>query len=220
MMIPDELIKALHNRGALPHEIAELTFCPMPFVKEALGKIDSSDGGSHESEVVILSFPPKNKSLESKEAKSLDIAQRIIVEDLLGEDLSVWNSMIELYNKHKRNLPERFSDRLRLEAFLRGTRSAKSGEHSLLNRLMEIESTVVFFPEVNLEKEKDFIGSNLVEDPVGVNRDRIGYFRVDEDGRWREPVASGADGGIIMDSPNEALQREISRNNNAGKEKK
>ncbi|MBI2031836.1 MAG: hypothetical protein HYT08_04460 [Candidatus Levybacteria bacterium] len=217
MRKPEEIIRSLFDRGAEAYEIAEITDYSGLFIEQTIKKL----GGNTGKKSGILKFPVKKWVPEGSGKRGIEITRKIIAEELLSESLWDWDNMVALYEKHGRFLSARFSDRLRLEVFLTGIRNAKKGEPAVLSRLMEIESSLPsYLSDASLEKEKDFIGENFVEDPVGVKRDEIGYFREDEDGRWREPVVSGQQGGIIVDSPNEALRREISRSITASSSKK
>lgn len=210
MKTPDKIIKALYDRGAHLHEIAELTSYSLSFIEETLQILGQAQE-DRRSRILVL---PKRETLPNKAwVKSNEIAKKLIKNNLVKSNLEDWENMILLYRRHDRPLPERFSDQLRLEVFLTGIKNAKNGKHKLLTQLMDLESCFDHSnSEISLEEEKDFIGENFTEDLAGMRRDNVGYFREDEHGRWRQPVGFGDNGGIIVDSPKEMLKREIARN--------
>jgi len=202
-----EIICSLYDRGAMPFEISELTDFPERFVKRIIREARINT----ERNFKLVKFPARKWVSRSNKERSTEIAKKIIKKELISSDLLNWNRLLMLYEKNKRPLPESFSDRLRLEVFLAGIINAKRGDHTLLTQIMDLETSIsLLFSEANLEDEKDFIGENFAENPVNMKHDQIGYFREDENGRWRQPIGF-TDKGIIVDSPSETLRREIAR---------
>ena len=209
----EQRIKSLFQRGARPYEIIDLMGYSFDLVNRVIREID--EVFKEPAEVKTLVFPDANGNQNEAYRKSVRIARKLAEDDYINDDPESWNAMVGIYEKQKRGLPKRFPDRLRLEVFLKGLRLAKTGDHSLLTAYMIVETLgpLLDCSDKLFENEQDFLGENSVDNLEGVDVDRIGYYREDQDGgKWRQPIGFGQNGGLVVDSPNEALHRELARN--------
>ncbi len=153
---------------------------------------------------------------DKKDNKSILFARELLRKELISEDLTSWRFLLLHYRKNKRNFPESFFDRLRLEVFYKGIQEARGGDLTLINLYQNIGSNIdgVWF-DTSLVKEEGYVAGLVAglidEKPAGKKEDEHGFYREDTYGRWREPVASG-DSGIIFDSSRQSVSREIIRN--------
>ncbi|RJQ37475.1 hypothetical protein C4559_03595 [Candidatus Microgenomates bacterium] len=81
-----------------------------------------------------LGFDKKgHKEYRQEQQNSFAYARRIFQAGIIGKDLSAWNQLYTIFAHQNRQLPGAFSDKLRLEVFLRAFSEAKLGDYSLLN---------------------------------------------------------------------------------------
>ncbi|MEK7558764.1 MAG: hypothetical protein AAB521_00490 [Patescibacteria group bacterium] len=212
MIEAEQRIKLLFQRGANTHEIVDLTGYSFDLVNRIIREID--EVFKEPVGVKTLAFPEANGNHAEEYRKSIRIVQKLVEEGFITDDLENWNAMVGIYEKQKRGLPKRFPDRLRLEVFLKSLRLAKTGDHSLLTKYMVAETLGPnLISDRFFENEQNFVGENSADNPEGLDVDRIGYYRSDEDGdKWRQPMGFGQYGGMVVDSPNEALHRQLARN--------
>lgn len=149
---------------------------------------------------------------DEKSKESIDFARELLRKGLISEDLTAWRSLVLHYRNNKRNFPAPFFDMLRLEVFYKGMQEARRGDLTLLNLYRNTGYMIgsAWF-DTSLADEEDFVAGLIDEKPAGINEDRFGYYREDEYGRWRQPVASG-NSGIIADSSMQSVSREIIKN--------
>lgn len=167
--------------------------------------------GARPQTIADLSDSSQDKDRKSKE--SIDFARELLREGLISEDLTAWRSLVLHYRNNKRNFPASFFDMLRLEVFYKGIQEARRGDLTSINlyRNMGFKIDSAGF-DASLADEEDFVACLIDGKPAGIKEDRFGYYREDEYGRWRQPVASGESGsGIIFDSSIQSISREIIR---------
>lgn len=149
---------------------------------------------------------------DKKNKENIDFARELLRQGLISEDLTYWRSLVLHYRNNKRNFPASFFDMLRLEVFYKGIQEAKRGDLTLINLYRNTGYMIGSAGfDTSLADEEDFVAGLIDEKPAGLNEDRFGYYREDEYGRWRQPVASG-DSGIIADSSMQSVSRGIIKN--------
>lgn len=136
----------LFLRGAMAHEIVEITDL------KAIQIARSRDGLRKSGEL-----PKSTKSAESlikrkahlgkpragireylkEQQNSFSFARKFCEVGLIGKDLAGWEKLHQIFSDQEKELPEAFSDKLRLEIFLRAVEEAKKGDRSLLKKYNE-----------------------------------------------------------------------------------
>ena len=160
---------------------------------------------------IIAELLDSSDDEDKKNKESIDFARELLRKGLISEDTTSWRFLILHYRNNKRKFPASFFDMLRLEVFYKGLQEARRGDLALLNLYRDTGYMIDSGFDTNLTGEEDYVASLIDEKPAGMSEDSFGYYREDEYGRWRQPVASG-DSGIIADSSMHSISREIMRN--------
>lgn len=163
-------VKPLRERLGLPGEIAEITgftkqqvrtaiswnrFRPEwnripPLTSEQVAELMSKSGKTKKPR------NPEDRELPTQDEKnSLEFARIVFDSGWITEDLKDWRKLNFLYNESKRDLPESFAKRLRLEVFLRAQLNADNGNKELMNKYVEygLEIDENWFNELAAEEE-------------------------------------------------------------------
>lgn len=148
------------------------------------------------TDIVKIHTMPKIVA-ESNEEKSLEFVRRCLRESLIGDDLSKWKTLLNIYETSNMELPMDFLGKVRLEVFLSARLAAVRRDTKLLTLYKEIgEQIDPDWFDNSLATHEDFI-AKIVRRPPKVGIDEIGAYSLDQDGRkWRVPV--GIDDGNII----------------------
>lgn len=145
-------VKILRMRLALSSEIAEIT----GFTKEQVkGVIDKNGARPKWNRIPPLTPEqvveqkrraakakkprnPKDRELPTQDEKnSLAFAKIVFDSGLVPEDLRDWLELKFIYSQNKRDFPDNFAKRLRLEVFLRARLNADNGNRELMDKYVE-----------------------------------------------------------------------------------
>lgn len=165
--------------------------------------------GANPAEITAVTTDLKDLTADDDEKKSIKFVRELFAKAVLGEDLAIWNLLRALYKTQERSMPPNFFDRLRLEAFLRA-RLAHERRRDIkpLREYLDLGGKIdsVWF-STHLGQDEDFVTVSLFTALNNQGRDKHGFYRADEHGRWYQPVGSGEDGGFIVDNPVEVKKR-------------
>ena len=213
--------KRLVERGALAHEIEDLTVLSRKQAQNAINRprllLCDPNYEATKEERKRRSALINGRGVSDPtpgDLKSTAFARMLLSDGLIPEDCSGWRQMQNLYEKSGRILPENFAVKLRLEFFYQAVKRGREGDNSLLILYKNLGEKVdsEWFDE-SLAGEEDFISIFVQNDLIGLREDELGLFRIDNDGnRWRQPIASGENGGIIFDSTQQLGVRTRLRN--------
>ncbi len=104
---------------------------------------------------------------ETDQQKSTLFAQGLWEKGLIGKDLVNWNGLHELYEKYKRDLPEKFAIKLILESFCKGRIEAEKGNLELVDVYTAIAKGI------NGKDKESFLNNPLLREEQTFIRDAL-----------------------------------------------
>lgn len=211
-------------RGAIPTEIVSFTDLSLKQAQNAINRrrllFADEDYEANRTERKKRADQIRKPWMKAKyirsedEERSAALARLLIRDGFIKDDLTNWFGLVELYKKDRRQLPYRFSDRLRLEVFLTARIALERDRNDEpLRRYLSVGSEIgsKWFGEF-LRREEDFIARTLsARMHLYDGEDNKGFYRVFEEEKWCQYVETDDVGQSLFDNSELASKRREAR---------